>query len=306
VNLDPKNKALHDLSDKMSVTLCRSCHLRAFPLLRKYAPVVTVPAQTVTNIPERPMPTPPYNERVKFFLREFPGEAKKLKEEIKHIVQHQPINPNWREHGMYEIIHRFDNQPKLDSWIVTADADNNEGFSSANFTLTKDKTAAFHGYLSQRVPKNGWQSYAGYTNISAPTPYRAFWKKTYEDWSLFTDLVLKVRGDGRQYNILIGSEQQQEAMVEDRHVYPIFTRGGPYWQTIKIPLNKFWRSRRSRTMNNQMELDLITVQHFGISCMDRAEGPYKLEIEYIALMYDRNTTMNPYYEMYDNPIFDRL
>ena len=55
-----------------------------------------------------------------------------------------------------------------------------------------------------------------------------------------------------------------------------------------------------------MELDIKMINSFGISCMDRAEGPYKLEIEYIALMFDTNTNMKQYYEMYDNPLWDMV
>lgn len=48
-----------------------------------------------------------------------------------------------------------------------------------------------------------------------------------------------------------------------------------------------------------MRLSLNCIRHIGITLADRVEGPFQLEIDYIALLRDENTEHNDFeYEMY--------
>ena len=73
-----------------------------------------------------------------------------------------------RRPGDYEIPWKFDTKENMKGWITTVDADNNEGYSRAQFELGKNNTGIFHGYLDTRVPKDGKTHYAGFANISGP------------------------------------------------------------------------------------------------------------------------------------------
>lgn len=54
------------------------------------------------------------------------------------------------------------------------------------------------------------------------------------DWSSFNTLHLRVRGDGRQWMINIGTETYFTHQKNDIYCYFLYTRGGPYWQEVKV------------------------------------------------------------------------
>ena len=84
------------------------------------------------------------------------------------------------KHEDYEYVWKFHDQKSIEDWKVTTDKDNNEGFSQASFTFSKNKTGLFHGYLSQKVPKDGIVKRTGYCNIRSPTKFVSFnWSFTY-------------------------------------------------------------------------------------------------------------------------------
>ena len=72
------------------------------------------------------------------------------------------------EHNDYEIIWRFEEQPEVESWVVTADSDHGEGKSEAEFVLGPSNTGLFRGNLDTTVPKDGVIKDAGYANIRSP------------------------------------------------------------------------------------------------------------------------------------------
>ena len=51
-------------------------------------------------------------------------------------------------------------------------------------------------------------------------------------------------------------------------------------------------------------LNLERVNSFSITCADEADGPFCLEIDTIALLYDINSTKTHYYELYANPFWE--
>ena len=75
---------------------------------------------------------------------------------------------------------------------------------------------------------------------------------------------------------------------------------------FQIPLSKFLLTHNGRVQDKQETLQRIAnkVKNFGVTLADEVEGPFKLELDYIALVLDLNHTENFAYEMYrENPAY---
>ena len=58
-------------------------------------------------------------------------------------------------------------------------------------------------------------------------------KRSY-DWSHFNTLYLRVRGDGRPWMVNIREDTDIIQRKDQMYSYFMFTRGGPYWQEVKV------------------------------------------------------------------------
>ena len=94
------------------------------------------------------------------------GEISKFKEEVVCKLSCD----NWTElqHGDYELLWKFDNKEMISSWIVTADQDNSDGHSTAEFVITPSNHGLFQGRIDTTVPKDGVIKRTGYCNIRSP------------------------------------------------------------------------------------------------------------------------------------------
>lgn len=71
------------------------------------------------------------------------------------------------------------------------------------------------------------------------------------NWSDFSHLVIRMRGDGRTYGLGLQTNYKRSHHLDftmgltanDQFHYPMFTRGGPYWQTVKVPSQMDYLSR---------------------------------------------------------------
>lgn len=86
---------------------------------------------------------------------------------------------------------------------------------------------------------------------------------------------------------------------DDLYNYFMFTRGGPYWEEIRIPFSKFFLSSRGRVQDNQHPIWLDKVSTLGFTLGDKVNGPFQLEIDFIGLINDRAHTEEFAYEIYD-------
>lgn len=165
--------------------------------------------------------------------------------------------------------------------------------------MSSTGTGVFSGILSTRLPKDGKIKFAGYCNITTIPIYKSFFRKINHDWSEYTHLVLRVRGDGRTYSINLNTSDIFDLTWNDLYQYGLYTRGGPYWQYVRIPFSKFVFSSKGRVQDRQPAVGLHEVSRLGITLADDIPGHFRLEIDYIGVECDEFNIEETAYEGYD-------
>ncbi|XP_023026100.2 complex I intermediate-associated protein 30 [Leptinotarsa decemlineata] len=239
---------------------------------------------------------PPFKERMRDGLKILKSEIALWKEEMKERFEFDPILI-FRA-GEVDVVWRFGNEESLAKWINTDDRDNNEGYSKSSFTLTKEGKALFSGVTDMRVPKDGKAKRAGYCNIKTIRAKRSFQRDSYLNWTSYNMLVMRIRGDGRTYLLNLHTKGYHDLAWNDMYHFPLFTRGGPYWQLVRIPFSKFFYAAKGRIQDRQESIPLDRIASFGITAAERYGGEFSLEIDYIGVEFDPNHTEEFAYEMY--------
>jgi len=200
----------------------------------------------------------------------------------------------------------FQTEADMAEWILTKDSDWGEGYSAAEFSLSPLGHAVWRGDLSTRVPADGRTQAAGYVNIASKKRRLSFAReKLMEDWGYFSHLTMNIRGDGRRYMLNIQVKRDFDILWNDRWHYPIYTRGGPYWQYVKIPWSKFYLGSRGVLQDKQFKIPLeCGVVGISLTLMDQISGPFQLELKDVSLMVDHGNDGEEFaYEMYKIPNF---
>lgn len=203
-----------------------------------------------------------------------------------------------REHLDHTYLFHFKNEKEVKSWTVTCDSDHLEGSSTATLDLNRNGNALFYGNICTQVPKDGIIKETGYANIRSPRLMRSFKRAIPYDLSRYTHLVMRVRGDGRTYMINLQMDMTFDIHWDDVYNFPLYTRGGPYWQVAKIPFSRFYKGFKGRIQDKQEQLILDRIANFGITIGDDNDGPFQLEIDYLGCMYDMNHEEEFAWEMY--------
>jgi NADH dehydrogenase [ubiquinone] 1 alpha subcomplex assembly factor 1 len=82
----------------------------------------------------------------------------------------------------------------------------------------------------------------------------------------------------------------------------LYTRGGPYWQLCKIPFSKFYLANNARIVDKQFRfIQSHSISSIGITLADQHEGPFSLEIDFIAVLKDNIDYEEFAYEKYKVP-----
>ncbi|CAH8583275.1 unnamed protein product [Heterobilharzia americana] len=155
----------------------------------------------------------------------------------------------------------------------------------------------FRGFISTRVPKRGDLVRAGFANLHSPES-RLFGFVLPYGFGAYSHLVIRYRGDGRNYQIVVLPPQHWDFGRYNSHQFTLYTRGGPYWQIAKIPLSKFYRTHSELIHTRQTPSDLLHMRLFAITLKDNIEGPFSLELDYISLYFDEQQNDSFDYEEY--------
>jgi len=193
-----------------------------------------------------------------------------------------------------------DNDVDITKFLVSNDSDFSEGKSLSTFEKSPAGYALFSGNLNSSVVDEAKTKRTGWSNIKSVRHKISFQRKAYFDWTQYNTVVLRVRGDGRPYMINLTCDGYFDIHWMDMWSYILYTRGGPHWQTARIPFSKFILSIRGRVQDKQCALPRDGVSSFGITAAGRnlMDGDFSLEIDYIGLEWDPFMDEEFAYEMY--------
>ena len=159
-----------------------------------------------------------------------------------------------------KIIFDFDKNSDIRDWIVVDDVVMG-GRSISTFKLNEDGFGVFEGSVS--LDNNG-----GFSSVR----YR-FQKAESKQ---FTTIVVKLRGDGKEYQLRIKSNYSDFYS----YIMPFSTSGE--WQEIKIPLKDmypYWRGRRL----NQSNFSEDFIEEITFLIGNKKNENFKLLIDKIEL-----------------------
>lgn len=92
-------------------------------------------------------------------------------------------------------------------------------------------------------------------------------------------LVLRVRGDGQRYQARLRRGRSWDGVA---YASSFETRAGE-WVAVELSLESFEPSFRGSRPRGAQPLDPAEVGQVGIMLTDKQEGPFRLEIEWIAM-----------------------
>jgi monofunctional biosynthetic peptidoglycan transglycosylase len=136
------------------------------------------------------------------------------------------------------------------------------GRSSSDLELTESGTVLFSGFLS--LENNG-----GFASVRGSLPAM--------DLSAFQGVVLRVRGDGRRYQLRFRTDTSFDGMAYRGE----FETTPGEWSEIKLAFQDFQPTFRGRIPRGVGPLDPGRIRQMGFLIGDKKEGPFELEIAWI-------------------------
>ncbi len=164
------------------------------------------------------------------------------------------------------LITDFDRLGAANSWRVINDGVMG-GVSSSTWNITDQDTAVFSGTVS--LDNNG-----GFASVRSQVG-------TY-NLSIYTGIVLRVRGDGKRYKLNLKTDAQFDSILYQAE----FTTEKDNWQIIKLAFASFVPTYHGVVLSNAPGLDTAAVRTFGFLIADKQRGPFRLEIDWIKAYRD--------------------
>lgn len=140
------------------------------------------------------------------------------------------------------------------------------GLSQSRMRTTDDHTGVFEGELS--LENNG--GFASVRALLGPT-----------DLSRFTGVALRVRGDGRTYQLRFRLSNGFDGVA-----YRASFETTTDWTTATIPFTSFVPTFRGRTLTDQPPLDPARIHQLTFMVADKTPGEFRLEIDWVKAVGD--------------------
>ncbi|EIE83446.1 hypothetical protein G6F46_003788 [Rhizopus delemar] len=168
----------------------------------------------------------------------------------------------------------------LSGWVTGCDKDIG-GFSEAHLEITPEGTGKFHGNISLELPADPEIKQSGYAALRTKQREQTLFGTPCWDTTLFRYLALRVKGDNRRYFVNI---QTDGVVKTDLFQHRLFLHTPGKWETVMIPFKDFVLTNNGMIQQDQIEMFRQKVRTVGISLMDRQEGPFKIEIDWVKAM----------------------
>eukprot|EP00794_Sanderia_malayensis_P020622 gene20622-22657_t len=170
-------------------------------------------------------------------------------------------------------------EPKAnEEWLTISDKEFG-GQSETYFSKTSHGQCVFRGNVSTILPEDERAKYSGFCAMKSK-PRTGFLQQVEPfDLNAFDTFEIRLRGDGRTYFFNVHPEGYQ---LDDLYQAFICTRGGPYWEIVRIPYSKFILT--SHGYLQDFQADFNKIRSFGFSVSDKKNGPFNLELDYIRVL----------------------
>lgn len=139
------------------------------------------------------------------------------------------------------------------------------GLSRSRFQISEEGVAVFTGEIS--LANNG--GFASVRRIPDTL-----------EMGQARGILLRVRGDGRTYQLRLRTDTGNDAMAYRRH----FDTTEGEWREVELPFDGFEPVFRGRILSDAPPLKPAQVRQLGFMLADKAAGPFVLEIGAVALM----------------------
>ena len=136
------------------------------------------------------------------------------------------------------------------------------GVSRSDIRRTDEGTGMFAGVLS--LENNG-----GFASVRVALPP--------QDLSAWEGLEVRVRGDGRTYQLRLRSDNKYDGIAYAAE----FETRDDEWTTTHIPFPRFRPTFRGRTLNDVPPLDTSRIQQLAFMLADKNPGSFSLEIDFV-------------------------
>jgi len=136
------------------------------------------------------------------------------------------------------------------------------GRSRSQMAVTEQGTGVFSGTLS--LENNG--GFAHTRSMAAPY-----------DLSAHRGLALRVRGDGRRYNLTLKLDRSFDSVMYQAD----FQAPAGAWTEVRLPLADFVPTYHGRRLTDRPPLDPAKIRTIGLIISDKQEGPFRLEMDWI-------------------------
>ncbi len=160
------------------------------------------------------------------------------------------------------VLFKFDDPEAAEAWQTVNDGVMG-GRSDGRFKINEDKKMEFFGTLS--LENNG-----GFASVRARGSTFKLKKGDV--------IVARVRGDGRQYNFNLYTQQNLGGYSYRQS----FDTNKNEWIDVEFPIEKFVATWRGQVFPNE-KLDPGEVTGLGFLLGDKKAGPFKLEIDWIKV-----------------------
>ena len=193
--------------------------------------------------------------------------------------------------GSKRMLWDFKDPKTLDEWMFASDRELT-GSSWMQFERSSNGRAVLHGDLSTAVPVGTDYIKSGYSAIQSRKLDSDMFSRGVWDLYEYDAFEIKLRGDGRKY---IAFLTMDGSMDEDVWHHFIYTRGGPYWETVTLPFKDFLFTSRGYIQDKEYFFATSLIKTIGILLTDRIDGPFRLEIDSICAV-PQEFPNDPYHE----------